>query len=1157
MKALLLSVFALVFIHETHGQEFISTDLDLDITPVNSCLSCDGECEVTMEDIQEYTYRWNDDSGAILLIETNTVGFSSIQNLCLGSYQVIVSSGSEVVEETFFSVLEDSVDLGNSGAIYSCTDFETLDLLDFFPDAQTAGAVWFDQYGNEVDANIETSNLTQYYELELNNNGCLNSAIYPLVVNEPGYPGEGTDYVICEDFNEFNLIEPMADDNPDPNGTWLDSNGEEVVSGVYYPATGETEVFTYLIDSVSGCLDEYATLEIIRNVLPYAGEDEVAVVCSISDSQLDLNDYLDTEAGLGGFWSDQFNNPISNVLEEAEIEEGLYRYSLIGGAPCPADVSYIEVVFVDEISAGDNNTLEVCSNEGEVNLSSLIGAASAFGTWYGPAGDVVSCSYDPEEGLEGIFEYHVSATGCELETSTINIVNELFNFAGEDSLIVFCEDGELIDLAEYFSGDNLINGVWLSGENELESSFLIPNLGESSFVYRSNHTICPIEEAFISIEVDDNPAFPQVQDLFLCASDDGVSLTEEAGLDNDLWDIEWFDSDGILFSDIFQPELGDDLELSFEVNSNNSCPNLESNMTVLIEDNAFQNQALLEQFCSTEGSIDLNSLIPVDVSSASYIIMDDQGNEINSSVSPAAGISTYTFVEQGLIGCIPSELEMSLSVLQFIDAGEDESLIYCEAPGSLNLNDLVTVPGAWFVNDFPLIIEEIEYLPVNSGLYTFEAFNDPICESSEANFQLDFVSGFPYESIPDVTTCLDQPIFIEYPVNPSEFDIQIDAQYSEGIGLIEIINIGIGVSELIYTITDGFCTVTDSFQITVADLFNPMLSDDMIVCTGEDVNFSIDDQSVNTVWYVNGEQVGEDLMEYQFPAFSNTEVSVEAVNNIGCLGQTSGSVVVNQSPLVLIDEFDLAQCAPFTVQLSNVYNEDENTIYSWRINDDIYYSTSHLLEVGEGDVYDISLSAISSNGCSSDNSLPSFVEGWSNSYALFSSSENNLSYLSPITEFTNESVEFENLNWYIDEELVETQSEFWQYEFPDEEYVSYEVCLEAITTNSCSSVYCENVFVNSELLVYVPNAFTPNNDGVNETFYPEMKGHALDEFELIIFDRWGSVIYTSNDPSEHWMGNVKSGSIYAPSGVYSYSLSVKSKFTAELAHFKGHVTLSR
>ncbi len=66
-------------------------------------------------------------------------------------------------------------------------------------------------------------------------------------------------------------------------------------------------------------------------------------------------------------------------------------------------------------------------------------------------------------------------------------------------------------------------------------------------------------------------------------------------------------------------------------------------------------------------------------------------------------------------------------------------------------------------------------------------------------------------------------------------------------------------------------------------------------------------------------------------------------------------------------------------------------------------------------------------------------------------SENELSYLNAITEFTNESIEFENLNWSVDDELVETQSEYWQYEFPDEEYVNYEVCLEAITVNNCSS----------------------------------------------------------------------------------------------------------
>ncbi len=85
MKALIFSVFTLFLFHVTSGQEFIFTDMNLDITSVSSCFSCDGGCELSMPDAQEYTYRWNDDSGAILLIETNTTGLSSIQNLCLGS----------------------------------------------------------------------------------------------------------------------------------------------------------------------------------------------------------------------------------------------------------------------------------------------------------------------------------------------------------------------------------------------------------------------------------------------------------------------------------------------------------------------------------------------------------------------------------------------------------------------------------------------------------------------------------------------------------------------------------------------------------------------------------------------------------------------------------------------------------------------------------------------------------------------------------------------------------------------------------------------------------------------------------------------------------------------------------------------------------------
>ena len=1155
MKALIVSVFTLFLFHVTSGQEFIFTDLNLDITPVNSCFSCDGGCELSMSDAQEYTYRWNDDSGAILLIETNTVGLSSIQNLCLGSYQVIVSSGSEVVVETFFSVLEDNVNLGSPGIIYSCSNFETLDFSQILPEYINEGAVWSNG-NNELVQEVSFIDITPYYYLSRDNEGCLNTAIYPVLINEPANPGDGTVYIICEDFEEFDLIEPMGG-GPDPNGVWLNSESTEV-DGVFNPVTDESETFTYLIDSVLGCNNSFATLSVIKNELPNAGEDQTALVCSLEGVNLNLDDYVDDAADAGGVWCDGGNNLINNNLTEIELEEGLYRYTVIGSVPCTADISYVEVIFIDEVSAGNNDTIEVCSNTAEVNLDSFLEVdITSFGDWYTPEGELFDGIYNPEVGLGGDYEYHVSAVGCALEMSTVNIINEQFNFAGEDSLMVFCENGELIDLTQFFSGDELSSGVWMSGESELESQLLIPQLGENSFTFRSNHTICPLEQAFISVLVDNNPALPQVLDLYLCASDEPISLMEETAFDNDSWDIQWFDIDNNPISDLLDPEIGGNIELSFLVSSNNTCPNLQSSISVQIEENTFQSQDLAVQLCNTGVEVDLNGLIPADVASSSYVITDDQGNEINSTVSLSASFESYTFVEQGVNNCVPSQLVMNLSVLEFVDAGEDESLVFCEAQGTLDLNDLVTVPGEWFVNEIPLVLLDLAYLEANSAVYTFEAANNPICESSQANFQIDFVSGFPYEIIPDVVTCLNQAIFINYPVEPSNFDIQWNTQATAVSTQVELVNLGIGSTMVSYTMSNDICTLTDSLLITIEDAFSPVLSESMIVCSGEEVSFSIDAESLNTVWYIDGDLIGEDLMVYEFTADSNAEVTVEAVNSIGCSAETSSNVTVNQSPLVLIDAFDLDQCAPFTVHLSNVYGEEDNTTYTWRINNELINSSIYLLEVDEGDLYDITLSAFNSNGCFSEVSLPSIVEGWSNSHSHFSASENELSYLNPITEFTNESVEFENLNWYIDNELVETQSEYWQYEFPDEEYVSYEVCLEAITVNNCSSTYCESIFVNSELLVYVPSAFTPNNDGINEVFFPEIKGHTDNDYQLIVFDRWGNVIFMSNDPSEPWVGNVNNGAYYAPSGVYTYSLTVKSIFKAELAHFRGHVTLIR
>ena len=69
--------------------------------------------------------------------------------------------------------------------------------------------------------------------------------------------------------------------------------------------------------------------------------------------------------------------------------------------------------------------------------------------------------------------------------------------------------------------------------------------------------------------------------------------------------------------------------------------------------------------------------------------------------------------------------------------------------------------------------------------------------------------------------------------------------------------------------------------------------------------------------------------------------------------------------------------------------------------------------------------------------------------------------------------------------------------------------------------------------VWVPNAFSPNHDDVNEVFLPQISS-SLESYELYIFDRWGKLIFQTNDYNEGWDGNIKGAE--APLGVYNYMI---------------------
>ncbi len=103
----------------------------------------------------------------------------------------------------------------------------------------------------------------------------------------------------------------------------------------------------------------------------------------------------------------------------------------------------------------------------------------------------------------------------------------------------------------------------------------------------------------------------------------------------------------------------------------------------------------------------------------------------------------------------------------------------------------------------------------------------------------------------------------------------------------------------------------------------------------------------------------------------------------------------------------------------------------------------------------------------------------------------------------------------------------------------------------CTDSIVGRVLVKSEL--FVPNSFTPNNDGLNDLFIPVLTDP--DDYELLIFNRWGELIFESNDPSKGWNGtNAKGELVETDSYIYRLVFGYES---GEIQEAFGHVNLIR
>lgn len=260
-------------------------------------------------------------------------------------------------------------------------------------------------------------------------------------------------------------------------------------------------------------------------------------------------------------------------------------------------------------------------------------------------------------------------------------------------------------------------------------------------------------------------------------------------------------------------------------------------------------------------------------------------------------------------------------------------------------------------------------------------------------------------------------------------------------------------------------------------------------------------------------------------------------------------VIVNPLPVISFTADITQGCEPLTVTFTNT-GATGNCVWNFgdggsSTNCDPTYTYSN------AGIYDVTLTVTDANGCVNSMVMPAFINVYGLPGADFTFGPQPTTMMYPEINFTDGSTG-NPVQWEWDFAGLGTSSA-QHPTFSFDEVGSYDVELVVTTAGGCTDTIVYTIFIGDEWLIYVPNAFTPNGDGINDMFIPYVNAVDAAHYEFYVFDRWGELLYKSETPGLGWDGNYK-GQIVT-NDVYVWRLVARDETFGETHEYTGHVTV--
>lgn len=525
-------------------------------------------------------------------------------------------------------------------------------------------------------------------------------------------------------------------------------------------------------------------------------------------------------------------------------------------------------------------------------------------------------------------------------------------------------------------------------------------------------------------------------------------------------------------------------------------------------------------------------------------IMDDATIETPQATLNSTQTISFTIYPVGHPLCIVTD-SCSVIIPNPVNAGNDTTITICD--GLFPLNLITFLPGADLNGEWKNQAGQVVTMPISasigSGQYSYTVVNS-IC-TDRATVTLNIIStSITNTQITDVncfggsngSVTITGNNFNQYSLNNGAF-VNTTSPFT-------INNLSAGLYTLTLKGNNG-CLLNSTFVISQPLPLNiTQINNDINICRGDSVVLHAvgtgGSSNYTYTWLHDGLPIGQGQNMTVFPYNLTNEYCVVLTEACGSQPDTACFTVTTSNeidPIFIPNHFE--GCLPLIVNFDNqsTFSNDilkikftygDGSVETFVKNQSINHVYTKL------GVFDVEVEITSIYGCVYTKKYNNYIETFDNPIADFVINPNPVNIHHPDVELkSTSSADVIKYTWTIPfGEPNEAITPVVSVHYPYDVIANYEVTLVVTNANQCTDTAINYVIVNNEVLCYAPNSFTPDGDQFNQTWLPIVSGIDILGYNLKIFNRWGEIIWESNDHTVPWDGTYN-GKI-VQSGAYNW-----------------------